>query len=157
MKNLHKMFFFLGILTLVSCGSDDDICTSGEATPRMKVKFKSSAGKEKTIDSLYISADYGAGKKSLATIANADSVLIPLRVDDAASTDLYFKTSKKGNEAKLKVGYSQTSIYVSPACGIKRLYHDVSYSLETPDPVKKIEAKNTEIINESKTHLYLIF
>lgn len=124
----------------------------------MKMKFKTlSSQKEKTLDSLYISVDYGSGKKSIASLAKVDSVLVPLRVDEASSTELYFKTTKRGKESKLKVNYTVKSAYVSPACGVKRLYNDVSYSLETPDPIQKIETGQTEITNEDKTHLYLLF
>ena len=42
----------LGFL-LTSCENDDDVCVSGEATPRLKIKFKSADNKVLTLDSLY--------------------------------------------------------------------------------------------------------
>ena len=38
------------MLFLSSCQGDDDVCVSGEATPRMKVKFKSADGRVATLD-----------------------------------------------------------------------------------------------------------
>lgn len=38
----HFILLCFVSFSLLSCGSDDDICLSGEATPRMKLKFKTS-------------------------------------------------------------------------------------------------------------------
>ncbi len=44
MKKLIFPFLILGFL-LTSCENDDDVCVSGEATPRLKIKFKSADNK----------------------------------------------------------------------------------------------------------------
>lgn len=140
-----------------SCGSDDDICESGEGTPRMKVAFRSvDSDKEKTLDSLYVAVDYGAGKVQLGKLANVTSWLIPLRVDDAAYTDVYFKLTYNGQESQVRVNYSTKATYVSPGCGAKKTYENLSSELITPDPVKKLEAGQNQIVNEDKTNLYLV-
>lgn len=141
----------------VSCTSDDDICTSGEATPRMKIRFKTELGKEKTLDTLYLSVDYSTGKSLIYHAANVDSVFLPLRVDDQPFTDFYVKLRKNGPESKIRVNYTTSSEYVSPACGIKRLYQNVESALQQSDPVLNIENFQNQIVNEDKTHLYLIF
>ncbi len=64
MKLLNYFFILVAITSLYSCGGEDDICTEGEATPRMKVKFKSTEGKLKTLDTLYVDVEYTAGIKS---------------------------------------------------------------------------------------------
>ena len=53
--------------------------------------------------------------------------------------------------------FSTKSEYVSPACGFKKLYENVKEELTTPNPVTKLELNQTQIINEDKTHLYLVF
>ena len=156
MKKLIILIFLS--LFLFSCENDDDVCLSGEATPRMKIKFKSADNKLMTLDSLYIDVDYGGTSLiNVATKAQVDSVLVPLRVDDKNFTEITVRRTKNGNKSKVKVNYTTTSEYVSPACGFKRLYENISASLETADPVTKVELNQNQIINESNTHLYLVF
>lgn len=147
----------ISCLLLFSCGGDDDVCISGEATPRMKVKFKSIDNRTLTLDSLYIEADYGNGFVNVVTKAKVDSVLLPLRIDSNGFTELWVHRTKNGLRSKLKVAYTTQSKYVSPACGFKRLYHNLTGSLITSNPVTRIELNTPQIINEDPTHLYLVF
>ena len=143
---------------LTSCENDDDVCVSGEATPRLKIKFKSADNKVLTLDSLYLDVDYGNNNiLTVVTAAKVDSALIPIRVDDAGFTELYVRKTKKGNVSKIKLNYNTTSEYVSPACGFKRLYQNLTGTLETANPVTKVELNQNQIINENKAHLYLVF
>ena len=145
------------MLFLSSCQGDDDVCVSGEATPRMKVKFKSADGRVATLDSLYVDINYGSGLVNVIKAKSIDSVTIPLRVDNNPFTEISLRTSEKGSASKIKVTYSLKSEYVSPACGFKRLYENVGGTLVTPDPVIKIEQNQDQIIDENKTHFYFIF
>ena len=157
MKKLIFPFLILGFL-LTSCESDDDVCVSGEATPRLKIKFKSADNKVLTLDSLYLDVDYGNNNiLTVVRAAKVDSALIPIRVDDAGFTELYVRKTKKGSVSKIKLNYNTTSEYVSPACGFKRLYQNLSGTLETANPVTKVELNQNQIINENKAHLYLVF
>lgn len=157
MKVFRYLVFALASFMSVAC-SEDDICTTGEASPRLKIKFKTQqSGKLKTLDSLYIAVDYGVGKQQQMLALKTDSVLVPLRLDRAPYTDLYFKTSKKGAESKVRIRYSTTSQYVSPACGIKILYHELMPEVLVPNPVLGIDKAQNEIVNENKTSLYLLF
>nr|WP_315025952.1 DUF6452 family protein [uncultured Chryseobacterium sp.] len=151
------MTCFLGMLC--SCGGDDDICESGEGTPRMMVGYKLlQSGQNVTLDSLYVSVDYGTGTLvDLGVTANGTSRLIPLRVDDSPYTDIYFKTRIKGPQSKVRVSYTTKSAYVSPGCGIKKNYENLSSELITPTPVKKLEIGLNQIENENKTNLFLLF
>lgn len=159
MKFLRLIFVFCVIFSLFSCGSDDDICLSGEATPRVKLKFKTkSTGKIKTLDSLYINVDYGNGKVPvIATKSKTDSVLIPLRVDENTFTKIYVGTSKAAITSEIKINYLTRSQYVSPACGIKKIYENVTAILEVPNPVLEVEQNQTQITDEAKTHFFLLF
>lgn len=154
-----KIFLLTLILGLVfSCGGDDDICESGEGTPRMKVSFKrESSGLPRTLDSLYVAVDYGSGKVQLGKQTNINSRLIPLRVDDAPYTDVYFRLSDKGAESRVRVSYTTKSTYVSPGCGIKKNYENLDAQLTNTNPVLKLEAGQNFIENEDKTNLYLLF
>ena len=157
MKKLIFPFLILGFL-LTSCENDDDVCVSGEATPRLKIKFKSADNKVLTLDSLYLDVDYG--NDNVLTVVEAtkiDSVLVPIRVDDAGFTELYVRKTKNGKVSKIKLNYNTTSEYVSPACGFKRLYQNLTGTLETANPVTKVELNQNQIINENKAHLYLVF
>jgi len=145
------------MLFLSSCQGDDDVCVSGEATPRMKVKFKSADGRVATLDSLYIDVNYGSGLVNVIKAKSVDSAMIPLRVDNNPFTEISLRTSEKGSASKIKVTYSLKSEYVSPACGFKRLYENVGGTLVTPNPVIKIEQNQDQIIDENKTHFYFIF
>lgn len=145
------------MLFLSSCQGDDDVCVSGEATPRMKVKFKSADGRVATLDSLYVDINYGSGLVNVIKAKSIDSVTIPLRVDNNPFTEISLRTSEKGSASKIKITYSLKSEYVSPACGFKRLYENVGGTLVTPNPVIKIEQNQDQIIDENKTHFYFIF
>lgn len=145
------------MLFLSSCQGDDDVCVSGEATPRMKVKFKSADGRVATLDSLYVDINYGSGLVNVIKAKSIDSATIPLRVDNNPFTEISLRTSEKGSASKIKVTYSLKSEYVSPACGFKRLYENVGGTLVTPNPVIKIEQNQDQIIDENKTHFYFIF
>ena len=143
---------------LTSCENDDDVCVSGEATPRLKIKFKSADNKVLTLDSLYLDVDYGNNNVlTVIKAAKVDSALIPIRVDDAGFTELYVRKTKKGSVSKIKLNYNTTSEYVSPACGFKRLYQNLTGTLETANPVTDVELNQNQIINENKAHLYLVF
>lgn len=156
MKNI--LFILLMIFGLVSCNSDDDICISGEATPRLKLKFKESTeNKILKLDSLIVDVDYGNELKTVVKKGLVDSVFIPLRVDDSGFTDIYVRTATDGTRSKIKINYNVESQYVSPACGFKRLYKEVSARVETPNPVTNVEQIQTEITNENGDHLFLIF
>ncbi|MBU4537281.1 MAG: DUF6452 family protein [Weeksellaceae bacterium] len=159
MKFLKIFLVSLFLLSLFSCGSDDDICISGEATPRMKLKFKTkSTGKIKTMDSLFVNVDYGNGPVPvIATKTKTDSVFIPLRVDDVAFTKIYVGISKAAVTSEVKINYTTKSQYVSPACGIKKIYENVNAVLEVPNPVVEVEQNQTQITDESKTHFFLLF
>ncbi|CAM2872723.1 DUF6452 domain-containing protein [Chryseobacterium flavum] len=146
----------MGILT--SCGGDDDICESGEGTPRINIAFRSfETGKAMTLDSLYVAVDYGTGKVQLGGVGNVDSRLIPLRVDDSPYTDVYFRLRDKGAESKVRIKYTTKSTYVSPGCGIKKTYENLNSELITPTPVQGLQEGQNYIENEDKTNLYLLF
>ena len=158
MKFFRLFFVFTILFTLFSCGSDDDICLGGEATPRMKLKFKTQlTGKLKTLDSLYIKVDYGNGPVSVIAVARVDSVLIPLRVEDVPFTKIYVSLLKNKSTSEIKINYTTKTQYVSPACGIKKIYENAEPVLEVPNPVLSIEKNQNQIIDESKTHFYLLF
>ena len=156
---IKVVLLLLIFLFLSSCSSDDDICIGGEATPRMKIKFKTkSSGKMKTMDSLFIAVDYGAGPVAVfGSVVKTDSVLIPLRVDETPFTKMYVGTSRKTVNSEIKINYTTTSEYVSPACGIKKLYQNVNAVLEVPNAVVGVEQNQTQIIDENKTHIFLLF
>lgn len=154
---IFGLFILFG-LCLASCNADDDICLSGEATPRMKIKFKDTSNKIKNPDTLYIDVDYGAGKVSVINKAILpDSALIPLRVDESSFTELYIRKRKQGPVSKIKLNYTTQSKYVSPACGVKKTYQNIDSQLIQSNPVVKTEVNQTEISDENKTHIYLIF
>ena len=159
MKFLKIFLVSVFLFSLFSCGSDDDICVSGEATPRMKLKFKTKAtGKLKTMDSVFINVDYGNGQiPVIAAKTKTDSVFIPLRVDDAPFTKIYVGLSRSAITSAVKINYTTKSEYVSPACGIKKVYEDASAVLEVPNPVIDTEQNQTQITDESKTHFFLLF
>ncbi len=159
MKFQRIFILSIFLFSLFSCGSDDDICTSGEATPRMKIKFKTQAnGKLKTLDSLYINVDYGNGQVPvIVSKVKTDSVFIPLRVDENTFTEIYVGLSKAQITSRIKINYVTKTEYVSPACGIKKVYENVNSSVVVSNSVLDTEQNQTQISDENKTHLFLLF
>lgn len=160
MMKIFKFFWPLMVIAIfVSCSSEDDICLGGEASPRMKIKFKTLAtGKLKTLDSLFVKVDYGQGATPVfSSFGKTDSVLLPLRVDETPFTKIYVGLSRAAINSEITIHYTTKSEYVSPACGIKRIYENVNSELVEPIPVLGIEQNQNQIFDENKTHLYLLF
>lgn len=163
MKSLFSILW-IGLLGIVlcSCGNDDDICDKGLGTPRMKVKFKTENNKLYQPDTLVIGVKL-TNSEDIKTVVSAikpDSVLVPLRVDDQTYTDLYIRTQPNNKAEQLsvvRVNYTPRSEYVSPACGIRRLYNDLKSSVTQSASVKKVETNTSKIDNENPTHIYFIF
>lgn len=151
------ILIILGLFLLNSCSSDDDICLSSEGTPRLKLKFKDKNNKLIQLPRLFIDVDYGNGEKNVINRTDVDSVTVPLNIDNGQRTALKIYTAEKGEKATVLLDYTEQSEYVSPACGIRKLYKDVKVSLQKSNPVTSVEQVQTEVINENKTHLYLIF
>lgn len=123
----------------------------------MKLKFKESEGRLLRLARIIVDVDYGNGTKTVVDATSVDSIMIPLRVDNQLFTEVFVRTSETGTASKIKVNYTTEAQYVSPACGFKKLYKNVSSTLETTNPVKSIETLQTEIIDEKGTHLFLVF
>lgn len=156
MKYLKFILFIFTLSSVISCGSDDDICESGEGTPRMKIMFKRD-GKITDIAKIKIDADYGSGVVSVGTYTNVDSVFVPLRVDESPFTDIYVKTIDTEDSTRVRVNYTTRSIYVSPGCGVKKNYENVNSALSTPNSLKSLEQGQNFIDNEEKTNLFFNF
>lgn len=156
MKYLTIIILLCSLGMLTSCGGDDDICESGEGTPRMKIMFKK-AGKETRLDSIKVFVNYGSNIVDFGWQRNVDSVFVPLRVDDSPYTDLFIKTTTTADSSKVRVNYTTKSIYVSPGCGMKRNYENLQSQLLLPTTVVSVESGQNFIENEEKTNLYLNF
>lgn len=156
MKYLKFILFFFALSSINSCGGDDDICDSGEGTPRIKIMFKKQ-DKIADVDSIRVYADLGTNMIDLGWKTAVDSVFVPLRVDDSAFTDLYVKTTTQEDSTRVRVNYTTKSIYVSPGCGVKRNYENVNSVLSTPNSLKSVEQGQNFIENEDKTNLFFNF
>ncbi len=157
MKYLRYLIVLCGLCMIWSCGGDDDICESGEGTPRMRIGFKSQDGKITMLENVYVAVDYGSGKVELGRQQKVESILVPLRVDDNAYTDIYVREEEKGKESQVRISYTTKATYVSPGCGVKKSYENLNAELVTTDPVKGTEVAQNQIENEDKTSIYLIF
>ncbi|WP_265428564.1 DUF6452 family protein [Chryseobacterium sp. YIM B08800] len=156
MKYFKFIIFILALSSVISCGSDDDICESGEGTPRMKISFRKGS-QISVLDSIKIYADLGTGIVDLGWKLKVDSVFVPLRVDDSPFTDIYVKTTTQEDSTRVRVNYTTKSIYVSPGCGVKRNYENVNSVLSTPNSLKSVEQGQNFIENEDKTNLFFNF
>lgn len=156
---MQKIFFLIGfLLLLTSCGGDDDICLNADSTPRLKLKFINASGQLLRLDSLYIDVDYGGSAlKNILSQANADSVFVPMRIDESSYTDIYLRLRKAGNRSKIRVSYDKKAIYVSPACGFKINYDNLKSELLQANPVQNVEQNQTSLSDESKINFYLRF
>jgi hypothetical protein len=125
----------------------------------MKVKFKKE-GKLYTVDSLSIGiiSDHKI-LKVLDNVKDVDSVYIPLKVNGEGYTDILVQSnlSVKDNYSEIRVKYDEKSEYVSPGCGIRKLYDHLSAIIRKPQEVKSIEVNANQIHDENKTVLYLNF
>lgn len=156
MKNLIWIFGFLMLLT--SCGSDDDICLGEESTPRLKLKFRNANNQLIQMDSLYIDVNYGKTEDTNILVGvRVDSVFVPLRIDDHPYTDFYVRRRKNDPRSKIRISYEAKSIYVSPPCGFKRNYENLSAELLETGPVQSIQSNQTSLTDETSINFYLRF
>ena len=156
MKYFKFIIFILALSSVISCGSDDDICDSGEGTPRMKIAFKK--GNQITkIEKIKVFVDYGSKIVTLGTFSQVDSIFVPLRVDESPFTDIYVKTLDAEDSTRVRVNYTTKGIYVSPACGVKKNYENVNSVLSAPNSLKSVEQGQNFIENENKTNLFFNF
>lgn len=156
MKNLIWIFGFLMLLT--SCGSDDDICLGEESTPRLKLKFRNANNQLIQMDSLYIDVNYGKTEDTNILVGvRLDSVFVPLRIDDSPFTDFYIRRRKNDPKSKIRISYDAKSIYVSPPCGFKRNYENLSAELLETGPVQSIQSNQTSLTDETSINFYLRF
>lgn len=152
------LFLCLVSMLLFSCISDDDVCLSGEATPRMKVKLRDKNNRAYTIPQIFVDVDYGNGLTQVISATSVDSVLIPLRVDNVTSTKMRIRTSTTDTIGSVvQMDYTTKSEYVSPACGMKRLYQNLSGNLLSGTILETIQQQQNEILDENHTHYYFIF
>lgn len=156
MKYFKIILFIFALSSVISCGGDDDICESGEGTPRIKIMFKKE-DKIAVLDSIRVYADLGNNMIDLGWQRGVDSVFVPLRVDDSPFTDLYVKTTDLEDSTRVRVNYTTKSIYVSPGCGVKRNYENVNSVLSAPNSLKSVEIGQNFIENEEKTNLFFNF
>lgn len=156
MKYFKFILFILVLSSVISCGSDDDICENGEGTPRMKITFRK-GNQISEVDSIKIYADLGTGIIDLGWKLKVDSVFVPLRVDDSPFTDIYVRTTTQEDSTRVRINYTTKSIYVSPGCGVKRNYENVNSVLSTPNSLKSVEQGQNFIENEDKTNLFFNF
>ena len=156
MKYFKFILFILTLSSIISCGSDDDICENGEGTPRMKITFRK-GNQISEVDSIKIYADLGTGIIDLGWKLKVDSVFVPLRVDDFPFTDIYVRTTTQEDSTRVRINYTTKSIYVSPGCGVKRNYENVNSILSTPNSLKSVEQGQNFIENEDKTNLFFNF
>ncbi|MNU18924.1 hypothetical protein D3C71_71330 [compost metagenome] len=156
MKYFKFILFILALSSVISCGSDDDICENGEGTPRMKITFRK-GNQISEVDSIKIYADLGTGIIDLGWKLKVDSVFVPLRVDDSPFTDIYVRTTTQEDSTRVRINYTTKSIYVSPGCGVKRNYENVNSVLSTPNSLKSVEQAQNFIENEDKTNLFFNF
>ncbi len=156
MKNL--IWIFGCLLLLTSCGSDDDICLGEESTPRLKLKFRNVGNQLIQMDSLYVDVDYGKTEvTNILAGSRIDSVFVPLRIDDSPYTDFYIRTRKNNPRSKIRVSYDIQSIYVSPPCGFKKNYENLSAELLETGPVQSIQSNQTSLTDENRINFYLRF
>lgn len=144
-------------LSAVSCSNDDDICISGEATPRLKLKFKDKNNKLIQLPQIFVDVNYGSGSKNVINQLSADSVMVPLRIDGSGATDLSIYVTENGAKSSLRISYTEQQQYVSPPCGIKKNYHNITAELWGSGPVTDVEQVQNDINDENKTPFYLIF
>jgi len=150
---------FILLFTFIACDQENDICTE-EGTPRMKVKFKK-AEKLFTADSITIKV-LTSQTNTLDLIMNAnnvDSVFIPLKINGDGFTDILVKLGSDSdiNYSKVQIKYTEKLEYVSPGCGMRKIYNNISGNIIDINQVTGIEINSKEINNENTTALYLIF
>jgi len=158
-----KIILYITVLGLffsfTACSQESDICTEA-GTPRMKVKFKK-LGKLFTVDSLTIKVLISPRDtiNVLTNAKNVDSVFIPMKVNGDNFTDILVQVDPNSSTdySKIHIEYDEKREYVSPGCGIRKLYDNISTRFVRYDLVTGVEINSKQVHDENTTAIYLVF
>lgn len=146
---------------LFSC-QDKDVCDEVKS-PKLIVVFKKqeSPTENKIMSYIKVSrfnADTSAYEE-IYTGEQVDSISLPLWVNQVSETKLRFYTNSNiASYDDVSLTYTPEVEYTSRGCGFKRLYKNITYNLtSSATSIQQINPQETEIIDESKTHLFINF
>ncbi len=153
-KNLSLILI---ILFVIGC-EEDDVCI-GEASPNWVVKIKNQQTQlADTLDTLYV--EYRDSDDVLDTLKlyQVDSFQVPLRIDGGA-IGFGFISSLQDDAVKdsISMNYESEEEYVSKACGLKKVFKNVSYIEHSLDSIQSIESLTPQISNDDEVHIVLYY
>lgn len=148
----------IGII-LYSC-QDDDVCLDA-STPYLSFEFVNSNNDSLVLDSLYIDIKKSDGTFSnILKSGNIYKGKIPLGDETQGQSTFYFYYTHNAPDSEkdiINVTYSTTSEYISKACGFKLNYHNLNFNLQQPYSIQSLTPLTTDITDESKTNLHIVY
>jgi len=172
----YILILLLIVLSIHSCEKDDICAATTATTPRLLVSFNDNVlrDNQKNVTG-FVAAGFelttALEDYSLVTTAEA---IIPLRtdanetkyrlfkdyeIDDNGTPDDTSDDFQTGNEDVITISYTIKDVFVSPACGYKVQYENVSITIE-PDGdnwllFQEVLNDNLIIADETTTHFNL--
>lgn len=155
----------LAILLFLSfCACEkDDICID-PITPNFIISFRDilDASKTKKVANLQIK-NIDIDSIYSENLSSTDSILIPLNVNQAASTYVLSINSTDENlinSDTITIHYALETVFVSRSCGFKTIFNDVAISLTTDNNnwIKNMIVADAplNITNETKAHVKIL-
>tara|TARA_R110000868_G_scaffold312104_1_gene573044 strand:+ start:76 stop:573 length:498 start_codon:yes stop_codon:yes gene_type:complete len=161
MKRIKYLIVVLLLILGFNSCEKDDICVDGN-TPLLVIRFYDidnpetlKAPSNLQVRGLLSTDTYGA----IITNASADSIQIPLRIEDLSTTyNLSTNTTTdaaNANEDLIAFTYTTKNIFISRACGYIVNYENLTTELEidADNWIKSIEVIQTSIENQNTAHV----
>ena len=117
------LFIFIVIIVISAC-EKDDFCTQNPVTPNLVLRFYDDANREtlKSVETLYV---WVAGKDSIYTNVNTDSIAIPL---NSLATETMYNFSNGTTVNTFTISYTPEEEYISRSCGFRIIFNDATFT-----------------------------
>ncbi len=153
MKNCILIVF---LIALFSC-QEDDVCVDG-STPNLVVKLKNALDSSNYfIDTLLVTYKNSENQTDTLRMIETDSFQIPLRIDNGDIGFSFFSSLSNNSQDSLAMHYTPSEEFVSKACGLKKIYENVSYQWIENVEIQNFEVLQPNITNSNEVHLYLYY
>jgi hypothetical protein len=175
-KYLKNLFFIGGLLMLFNGCQRDDICPAAtQTTPLLVVRFYDAEERDNPASptNLSIRSTVNDSIKTLYQRSNADSIVIPLRTDQNATTYTFTIFDRDPDEEEededeeftpdtdiLTFTYGTEEIYLNRACAYKVIYNSLKLTIEGGEDGQWIDSyiiEEPNIEDETQAHINIFF
>lgn len=172
-KYLKNLFLIGGLLMLFSSCQRDDICAEAtQTTPMMVMRFYDASDRDEPArpTNLSIRSIVNDSVKTLYRRINQDSIVIPLRTNQNATTYSFTIFDSDDEEEEddeftpntdtLTFTYGTEEVYINRACAYKVIYNSLKLTIEGGEEGQWIDSyiiEEPNIEDETQAHISIFY